>query len=49
MMVDLGKYAFAVLSSYAITVSLLVLIVSVSAMQWRKAKRDLEAIEKKSK
>lgn len=48
-MVDLGKYATAVLSSYAASLALLILIVAVSVAQWRKAKRELETLEKKSR
>ena len=47
MMPDLGKYAGAVLSSYAATLILLVLLVAITLHQGRKARRALEDIEKR--
>jgi heme exporter protein D len=46
-MPDLGKYADAVLSSYAASLLLLGLLVLVTVMRGRKARRALEAIERK--
>lgn len=48
-MVDLGKYATAVLSSYAASLALLLLIVVVSYVQWRKARTALESLEDKAR
>ncbi len=45
MMPDLGKYADAVLSSYAVSIVLLVLLVAVSIRQARKARIELEQVE----
>ena len=49
MMPDLGKYAEAVLSAYAVSIVLLVVLV---AMSWRrsvKVRREMEAFERKVK
>lgn len=45
MMPDLGKYATAVLSSYAAAIALLVLLVLITLYRGRKARRDLQQIE----
>ncbi len=45
MMPDLGKYAFAVLGSYAATVVLLALLVGVTLWQGARAKRALAVAE----
>ncbi len=45
-MPDLGKYAEAVLSSYAVTIVLLVALVAVSLHRGRKARLALAEIEK---
>ena len=47
MMPDLGKYADAVLSSYAVSLVLLALLVLLTLRRGRKARRDLEAVEVK--
>lgn len=47
MMPDLGKYADAVLSSYAATLLLLALLVAMTLMKGRKARRALDEIERK--
>lgn len=47
MMPDLGKYADAVLSSYAASLFLLALLVVVTVWRGRKARRALEAVERK--
>lgn len=49
MMPDLGKYADYVLSSYAVSIVLLLVLVFVSLRRARKVKDQLEAIEKKVK
>ncbi|WP_264479440.1 heme exporter protein CcmD [Roseobacter weihaiensis] len=46
-MPDLGKYADAVLSSYAASLVLLSLLVAITLYQGRKARRALEAVERK--
>jgi len=48
-MLDLGKYAGAVISSWAATLGLLALVVVMTWLQSRKAKRELEAIEARRK
>ncbi len=48
-MPDLGKYAEAVLSSYAISLVLLAAIVVLSLRRAKKVKKDLQEIEKKVK
>lgn len=48
-MPDLGKYAEAVLSSYAISLVLLGAIVLLSLRRAKKVKKDLQEIEKKVK
>lgn len=49
MMPDLGKYADAVLSSYAASLFLLGVLVLMTLRRGRKARRDLAAIENKGK
>jgi heme exporter protein D len=45
MMPDLGKYSFEVLSSYGVTLVLLVLIVVFSIRRSRKVRGALEEVE----
>ena len=45
MMPDLGKYAFAVLSSYGVTIALLMVIVLASLRRARKVRAALDEIE----
>lgn len=45
MMPDLGKYAFEVLSSYGVTIVLLVVIVLISFRRARKVRAALDEIE----
>jgi heme exporter protein D len=45
MMPDLGKYAFEVLSSYAVTILLLAVIVAASLRKARKARATLDDVE----
>jgi heme exporter protein D len=47
MMPDLGRYAEAVLSSYAVSLVLLVLLAVISIRRARRVKRDLDAYEAK--
>lgn len=47
MMPDLGKYAETVLSAYAVSLVLLVVLVALSIRRGRKVKAQLEAVEKK--
>ncbi|MGD9295621.1 MAG: heme exporter protein CcmD [Roseobacter sp.] len=49
MMPDLGKYAEAVLSSYAASLFLLALLVAMTIRSGRKARRALEDVERKGK
>lgn len=44
-MVDLGKYAFNVLSAWGLSLGALTLLTLVSWMQARRAKRGLEQAE----
>lgn len=44
-MPDLGKYAFAVLSSYGVTIALLIVIVMASLYRARKVRAALDEIE----
>jgi heme exporter protein D len=44
-MPDLGKYAFAVLGSYAASLALIVLVVGLSIWQARRMKRAVEQAE----
>lgn len=45
MMPDLGKYAVEVLSAYAVSIVLLVVIVVQSFRRARRARLDLERVE----
>jgi len=47
MMPDLGKYAETVLSAYAVSLVLIVVLVLLSLRRGRKVKAELEAVEKK--
>ncbi len=46
-MPELGKYAFAVLSSYGISVGVLALLCAFSLMRARRMRRDLAALERR--
>lgn len=48
MMPELGKYAGAVLSSYAVSLVLLAVLVLLSLMRARKVKAELDRIENRS-
>ncbi|MGB8812472.1 MAG: heme exporter protein CcmD [Paracoccaceae bacterium] len=47
MMPELGKYAGAVLSSYAAAIVLIVALVAVSLWRGAKVRRALEEVEKR--
>jgi heme exporter protein D len=49
MMPDLGKYADAVLSSYAVSLGLIVALVVLSVVRARKVRSALEEIEARVK
>ena len=49
MMPDLGKYADAVLSSYAVSIVLIVALVAVSVRRARKVRAELDIVEKRSR
>ncbi|MEC8292134.1 MAG: heme exporter protein CcmD [Pseudomonadota bacterium] len=49
MMPDLGKYAEAVLSSYAISLGLIVALVVLSILRDRKVKAQLAEVEARGK
>lgn len=49
MMPDLGKYAFAVLSSYGVTLGLLALLVAVSLWRGRRVKAALQLAEARAR
>ena len=45
-MPDLGKYAFEVLTAYAASIAVLVMLVGLSVRRSRRVKRMLEEIER---
>ncbi|MBY5934025.1 heme exporter protein CcmD [Tateyamaria omphalii] len=47
-MPDLGKYAEAVLSAYAVSIVLLVAIVVLTVWRGRKVRAEMEAVERRS-
>ena len=49
MMPDLGKYADAVLSSYAVSLVLIAVLVVLSILRAGKVKKQLDMIEEKVK
>jgi heme exporter protein D len=49
MMPDLGKYAGAVLSSYAVSLLLIVVLVAVSVWRARRVRADLAQVEERVK
>lgn len=49
MMPDLGKYAGAVLSSYAVAIGLIAGLIVVSVWRARKVKAQLEDVEARRK
>lgn len=48
-MVDLGKYAEAVLSAYAVSLVLLALLIWASLRRARKIRADLDEVEARAK
>jgi heme exporter protein D len=48
-MPDLGKYADAVLSSYAVSIALIIALVAVSVMRARKVRAQLDDVEQRSR
>jgi len=48
MMPELGKYAAAVLSSYAVTIALLVLLVGLSLRRARRVRARLRKVEERN-
>ena len=49
MMPDLGKYADAVLSSYAVSIVLIMALVAFSVMRARKVRAQLDEVEHRSR
>lgn len=49
MMPDLGKYAFAVLSSYGVSLGLIVVLVLASISRSRRVKSALDDVENRRK
>ncbi|MDF1801526.1 heme exporter protein CcmD [Thalassovita sp.] len=49
MMPELGKYEIEVLSSYAVSIGLLVALVVISVLRSHKARAALDAVEERSK
>ena len=49
MMPDLGKYADAVLSSYAVSIVLIIALVAFSVMRARKVRAQLDEVERRSR
>jgi len=49
MMPDLGKYAQAVLSSYAVSIVLIVALVAISVIRARKVRTQLDEVEARSR
>ena len=47
MMPDLGKYAVAVLSAYAVSIVLLVAIVALSLWRGRRVRAEMEDVERR--
>lgn len=47
MMPDLGKYAETVLSAYAVSILLLVLLVAVTLWRGRKVRAEMERMEQR--
>ncbi len=49
MMPDLGKYAFAVLASYGVSLALIVVLVALSIRRARRVRAELQKIEERVK
>ena len=48
-MPDLGKYSDTVLSAYAVSLALIVVLVLISLRRSKRVKAELEAVETKAK
>lgn len=48
-MLDLGKYAEAVLSSYAVSILMIVVLVLLSVRRSNRVKKELQEVESKVK
>ncbi|SDI90910.1 heme exporter protein CcmD [Alloyangia pacifica] len=46
---DLGKYAFAVLASYGVSLGLIIALVALSLRRARRTRAELEKIEERVK
>ncbi len=49
MMPDLGKYAFAVLASYGVSLALIIVLVGLSIARARRIRAELEKVEERVK
>ncbi|MBE9635626.1 heme exporter protein CcmD [Salipiger mangrovisoli] len=49
MMPDLGKYAFAVLASYGVSLGLIIVLVSLSLRRARRVRAELDKVEERVK
>jgi heme exporter protein D len=49
MIPDLGKYAEAVLSSYAVSILLIAVLIAVSVRRSNRVKKELQEVEHKVK
>ncbi|WP_418591808.1 heme exporter protein CcmD [Ponticoccus sp. (in: a-proteobacteria)] len=49
MMPELGKYAVAVLSSYAVSLGLILALVALTLRRARRVRADLEKVEERAK
>ncbi|WP_375553258.1 heme exporter protein CcmD [Roseovarius mucosus] len=49
MMPDLGKYTEAVLSSYAVTIALIAVLIVLSVRRSNRVKKELQEVETKVK
>ncbi|MBN7784022.1 heme exporter protein CcmD [Ponticoccus alexandrii] len=49
MMPELGKYAVAVLSSYAVSLGLILALVALTLRRARRVRADLEKVEERVK
>ncbi|EIE49698.1 hemagglutination activity protein [Salipiger aestuarii] len=49
MKLDLGKYAFEVLTSYGVSLGLIALLVGVSVARARRVRAELAKVEKRLK
>lgn len=47
MLPDLGKYSDTVLSAYAASIFLLVILVALTLLRGRRVRRDMDALEQR--